>query len=793
MTEGGQKTQFDEVFDSEREQLKERRNVVGLEPLETRGMAGMALSGGGIRSAAFCLGVLQALAEKGIFRYVDYLSTVSGGGYIGSCVSSLLNDSELEEGTPARALSGDHFPLRKEAGRKEPPSLTHLRNCSNYLGSTGLLGSLRLMSLVVRGIYLNLVLLLPYLLFTALFTDFVYRLQYVLPIGNFTRVEYLAAWFAGALFVVLLLSFLFLSRGYGKSLNWTRRDSLERLVAIEMALFLFAVALIPFTSLVDRFLLYPWSGFQLGRFFHPTYWPVWLGAAIVGMMLLLIAATSSSPSPVLRRMVLYLIGLLGPLTLFGFYLLICLMFLRIPFVSASLAEELDLHANRTETDMLALGGSGNSTLLGELHRRGIVPEQGSWPPKYRVTREKNGAWYQWSIRQVAKKASQLVAVVIQQDDRLRIAVGPNAGSDTSAERLKEMLADWRSPTVLLGLALVMLALNRIFLNINITSPHGFYRDRLSRAFLIRATRRGVGSNDALKLSMLNREGTGGPYLLINAALNIAGSSIAASHMPDARGRDAGFFVFSKLYTGSDLTGYAETKAVEALDHQLDLGTAMAISAGAAAPRMGVTTVKPLVFILTLLNIRLGYWLPNPARIAQKSRRQYPGVGYMVREAFGHLREQSAYVNLSDGGHIENLGMYQLLRRHVTRIIAVDAEEDSGLEFKGLVTLIRYAAIDLGVEIRIDLSAIREKRAHYAVGEIVYGPNEPPGALLYLKSSVTGDENPYVQDYAKRNPLFPHQPTADQFFNETQFEAYRALGYHIGEGCAVEAETLLSIQ
>ena len=777
---------FEQVVAGESEQLGKRREAAGIEPPASRGLTGLALSGGGIRSAAFCLGIVQALAEKGIFPYIDYLSSVSGGGYIGACVSSLLNDSEPEEGTSRAALSGSQFPLRKEAGRKEPPALTHLRNCSNYLGSTGLLGSMRLMSLVVRGIYLNLILLLPTLLFTALLTELIYRVQYVLPIGNYTRVEYLVAWSAGGLFLVLLLSCLFLSRGYGKWFDWTKRDILERIVAIEMALFLFAVALIPVTSLVDRVLLYPWSSFAATRVFHPTYWPLWLGGGFLALLLFLLGATSSSPAPIMRKLVLYLVGLLGPATLFACYLLICVLFVRIPYVSSSLAEELDLRANRTETDMLALGGSDQSVLLGELHRRGIVEQQGSWPHSFRVAREKNDqGWYQWTIRHVSKKADALVAVVIQEDDRLRMAAGSEG---TATARFHEMLADWHTPAFLLALAIAVFIINRIFLNINITSPHGFYRDRLSRAFMIRMTKQGqLDSNDSLKLSMLNREGTAGPYLLINAALNLAGSSV-----PEMRGRDAGFFLFSKFFTGSDPTGYVPTTALEHLDRQLDLGTAMAISAGAAAPRMGVTTVKPLVFILTLLNIRLGYWLPNPARIVQKARHPYPGLAYMVREAFGQLRQQAAYVNLSDGGHIENLGIYQLLRRHVPRIIAVDAEEDADMEFKGLVTLIRYAAIDLGVEVRIDLSAIREKRAHYAVGEIVYGPGEAPGALLYIKSSMTGDENPYILDYAKRNPLFPHQPTADQFFNETQFEAYRALGYHIAQGCMNEARTLLSI-
>lgn len=241
-------------------------------------------------------------------------------------------------------------------------------------------------------------------------------------------------------------------------------------------------------------------------------------------------------------------------------------------------------------------------------------------------------------------------------------------------------------------------------------------------------------------------------------------------------------------------GYCDTAQMERHHQHLNLGTAMAISGAAAAPNMGVTTIKPLMFIMTLLNIRLGYWLPNPSLFEKSSWRgrmyrkvflRGAGAGYLWKEALGAVDEKGGFVNVSDGGHLENLGVYELLRRHCKLIIAVDGEADPDLSFGSLVRLIRYARIDMGIEIEIDLTEIRLgqdnlSRKHWALATIDYGEQQK-GRLLYIKSSVTGDESDDIRDYRSRNPVFPHESTADQFFSEDQFEAYRSLGFHIADG------------
>ena len=329
-----------------------------------------------------------------------------------------------------------------------------------------------------------------------------------------------------------------------------------------------------------------------------------------------------------------------------------------------------------------------------------------------------------------------------------------------------------------------------FVDVNLTSIHSFYRDRLSKAYLIQAGQDGeIKFNDDQKLSRLNSEGTVAPYHLINVALNLQGSSD-----PDLRGRNADFFVFSKCFTGSERMGFCETALMEKQHQHLNLGTAMAISGAAAAPNMAVTTVRSLMFIMTLLNIRLGYWLPSPAIFKGSSWRERmyrrfflrgAGARYLWKEALGKVDEKRAFVNVSDGGHLENLGVYELLRRRCKLIIAVDGEADPALSFGSLVRLVRYARIDMGIEIDIDLTEIRLteqnlSQIHWTLATIDYG-EEQTGRLLYIKSSVTGDESDDIRDYRSRKSAFPHESTADQFFSEDQFEAYRSLGYHIADG------------
>jgi hypothetical protein len=372
------------------------------------------------------------------------------------------------------------------------------------------------------------------------------------------------------------------------------------------------------------------------------------------------------------------------------------------------------------------------------------------------------------------------------------------------------------PTVVaIGGALIYLLL----FDINMTSPHRHYRRKLAAAYLIQPrsnsateikqevtglvsrlqnlampvtqlqnrSKAEFKQDVALRVSQLKSNKA--PYHLINCALNVPASKNA-----NMQGRLTDFFMFSRAYSGSPLLGYFPTRAWEGLDSDLNVGTAMAISGAAASPQMGTGTIGRARFWLALLNVRLGYWVRHPGRQSWLGNRA--GVGYLLREMVGWMHERSPFINLSDGGHIENLALYELLRRRCKFIVAIDGEQDARMTFHGLTTLQRMAAIDLGVQLDIDLDDLRLNeqglsRSHFRFCRIRYpqgerGSLDDFGYLLYLKLSLTGNEGEFLRRYRLDEPAFPHHSTADQFFSEAQFEAYRSLGEHVGSKLFLEA-------
>jgi len=465
--------------------------------------------------------------------------------------------------------------------------------------------------------------------------------------------------------------------------------------------------------------------------------------------------------------------------------------------------------------------------------------------------------------------------------------------------------------IVLGAALEIWLFCWLTVDINLTSIHGLYRDRLANAYLLGKDKHGrVGVAEDIPLSTLccHAAGSTAPYPLINVAMNLQGSKDIG-----LRDRRADFFVFSKKFIGGARTGYCRTMTMEQVFPQIDLASAMAISAAAASPNMGRGTTPALVAFMTLLNVRLGVWVPNPGMLEETVAGRKPkrtpggftfeqvfademesiqarwqqlgprsagrrlaestsptakhrlagiafsgggirsatvnlgiaqalhgagifdhfdymstvsGGGYLgssisalmryrtpepkkaaepaaaassfgsrfswrvrprlfVREMTMRLDESHKWVNLSDGGHIENLATIELLRRRCKVIVIGDGEQDDRHSFGGLATLIRTARLDLGIRIELGLDPLRldpnrHCKAHGAIGRITYPGERECGYLLYLKSSCTGDEDDVIGEYRRRNEAFPHESTADQFFDEGQFEAYRALGQHIGE-------------
>jgi hypothetical protein len=223
-----------------------------------------------------------------------------------------------------------------------------------------------------------------------------------------------------------------------------------------------------------------------------------------------------------------------------------------------------------------------------------------------------------------------------------------------------------------------------------------------------------------------------------------------------------------------------------------------MSGAAISPSMGKATYRPMRFLLALANIRLGVWVPNPAyvnradtasdrnRVSIKFR---PRPTYLWREMLGRNRLAGRFLYVSDGGHYDNLGLVELLRRGCRTIYCVDA--GGGRTSGALADAIALARTELNVDIAMEADAVElaedaaTQRARRACvrGRITFPPTRDgdeavEGTLFYVRSLVTDDAPWQVLAYQQSHSVFPHHSTLDQFFDDERFEAYRALGEHV---------------
>ncbi|WFU41934.1 cell division protein [Bradyrhizobium sp. CB82] len=898
----------------------------GLKPGQTIDVVGLALSGGGIRSSAVCLGILQALNHHDVIKRIDYLSTVSGGGYIGSSMTATMTVAKrFVFGQPPN-------PGAKSAKASEvsdTPEVGHIRNYSNYLVPAGARDLLTGLAIVVRGLVANVGLTLPIVLLlavvtiisnparSALYAANVFgvsvnndcdRLHWISErIGFFSLIGVVLGL---AIYVVGRLRYGAPSRQYGDTFDEIRRDRWELFaygagIAITLGVICDLARFMP----VDHFgLTLTASIAGMVMFF---WWAIWRSHLPANRLQefrgLRIQQDNSTPAVLFSHLPTIAATYLVLLFLIAFFefqpFMIAEMFdnadaasdaglgvvagiavtwlKSLAAITAPIAAAVTLFRQqfagllkgKGTSDWLAIAlahaanlaiwiagaalplliwiaylyltfwGITNDKLLPQRVCPNAVTE---WPTLDQIDTVRRSKTHLTGTLQFDSDAGTLSAEIKDRTTQRthtrknregrQIEHAPgwvNSASGTISQALRSFGLAGTIDAVKLRLGAnvrwSVIALYLIFAIVlfrgswslapNANSLHRLYRDRLSKAFLFKPLprnehaaqtdvrykpARNVASIDQgrdlepldeLKLSSLCAHGKlHAPYHLINTALNIQGSDFA-----NRRGRNADFFVFAPLCVGSEATGYAPTLKFESGDRGLDLATALAISGAAASSNMGSDSIRALTPTLALLNVRLGFWLRNP-RYAENNGevRRRPSPFYLWSEISGRLYENSDAVYLTDGGHIENLGVYELLRRRCRVIIAVDAEADAPMNFSSLVTLQRYARIDLGIIIDLPWSPIRtctlgwmacnagkpptpppdsSGGPHVAIGTIDYG-GANIGYLIYIKSSLTGDENDYIRDYARRYERFPHESTGDQFFSEEQFEVYRALGFHI---------------
>jgi hypothetical protein len=880
---------FDDVFEAELTEVHTAGNLRGCRAADRNVLLGLSLSGGGIRSATFNLGILQALAELKILRGFDYLSTVSGGGYIGSWLVAWIKRAGIDR------VEADLAP-QDTAGQKgdEPSAIRWLRDYSNYLTPrVGLFtaDTWTVLSVYLRNLLLNLVIIcsailallaIPWVAMQAVDLD--YPLYFAIPalalvaFAVYRVGSALSAFDAKSegpsqkniqLTVVLplVLSAWMLSIWWARiSSEWVRAAALPHR----------AGHIIPIAEIVRQII-----GDALAR---TDSHGVFAGALAAGAgVVVLMAAcavfarfwTCFDPDrdglaaldlPA-NRMRLKMIGVLLLAVLAPGILAVFLMCaLTVEFAAFSDTQMFAAHVTVFGMPLFI----GLFTLVIVLHL-GLFGR--NYPDERREWWSRVGAWLviavsawmglfvislyaPWVFRSLfnwtsgpdrwsnPKLWSTLMAWAATTVGGLMAGRSPNTGKAAAdntpsnkwlnalakiapivfavglfailAAALAAIIDQTHSPALAMIIAGLTAYLLSLRIDVDEFSMHHFYKNRLVRCYLgASAVNRsanaftGFDRKDDIRLATLanwtpagtarhrgdNERAYDGPYPILNTTLNLAyGEKLAWQQ------RKGASFIFTPRYCGfsrvdtDDSSDSFRPTDQYAKRGGLAIGTPLAVSGAAVSPNWGYHTSPTVAFLLTVFNVRLGWWLGNPSRDKWQRTGPLLGLLYLVTELLGYANNRRKYVYLSDGGHFDNMGLYELVRRRCRFIVVCDGEEDHAYTFGGIGSAIRQCRADFGVEIEIDFDALRPKdgkrsRAHCAIGKIYYpaasrgsaASLQPmTGTLVYLKATLTGDEPADVLEFAARAPEFPHQTTADQFFDESQFESYRRLGYHVGK-------------
>ena len=385
---------------------------------------------------------------------------------------------------------------------------------------------------------------------------------------------------------------------------------------------------------------------------------------------------------------------------------------------------------------------------------------------------------------------------------------------------------WKGVLALMGLMIVAGLFFSTVVNTNTFSLHAMWKARTVRAFLgttrAQAARNpnpftGFDRDDDVALRELwpsrvshseaahagERSDATPPMHVLNVTLNLAAGRNLAWQQ-----RKGESMTLTPLHAGSAFSGYRPMTANPKPDAHsratgpgyggkdgVSLGTAMAVSGAAASPNDGSGTTALSAFLMTFFNARLGWWLGNPGApgadtwvLSAPKQRLTP----ILAEMFGLTSDRGKYVYLSDGGHFENLALYEMVFRRCRFIVVSDAGADPDYTFEDLGNAVRKIRIDFGIPIDFD-NPVNIGRsgtadgAYWATAKIRYSAVDMPadsgckeedydGVLVYIKPAVYGKLEPRdVVNYSNLSPTFPQESSADQFFTESQFESYRALG------------------
>jgi hypothetical protein len=846
---------WEEVLRAEREALS-----AGDDRDRQGSHSALCISGGGIRSATFALGAIQSLAQHGLLSRFDYLSTVSGGGYIGSWLTAWIHRAKgINKVTPQLA------PFATPPAPGEPDPVQHLRAYNSYL--TPRSGALSIdlwtvLATVLRNIALNWTVLLPMLMAVLMLPRLVlaalagpeyvhgdvifasgdpnYRapqlngisqspwVQYVLPLCSlfllatalFNTLRYLPG-VGGRPHTTLAFGLAVLGPLVGAALCFLLYDSLyflgdaykehtSMLLIVPWTAAACCCAWLAFV-LSDR---RPLSS-RLRLLASPVSLAMVVMATGVGMGTWAVTDYALwNPDPSLAPSWAEYVTL-GPPTILLAYCLGTWLFVGL--TSAVLKDEDREWMSRAIGTVLLFSvlWAGLCTMVLVLPKWAL--DWQAWSHGLLATATAGSAWLSTLGGAAANRAqpdgastgrsSQLLALVTMAAPVVFLLLLAGALSVATNGLLAALHAwaakpllgvsgqaiDWTNHygmltranpwllVALCGLLVFISAVTARWVNINTFSLSGMYRDRLVRAYLGAShTHRkpspftGFCVTDDLPMAAISPQQR--PFHVVNLTLNLVGGGRLAWQQ-----RKAESFTVTPLHCGTADDGYRPSDRYAG---GITLGTAVAISGAAASPNMGYHSSALVGFIMTLFNARLGAWLGNPGEPGRHTWTR-PGPSWALRslvdEALGQTSGGSPFVNLSDGGHFENFGLYEMVRRGCRWIVVLDGGCDAEFGFEDLGNALRKIRIDLRVAIDFDedqMQLLRQKKQRFATAAIGYaalGHGAVDGRLLYIKPMVQGNEPPDVMSYALAHPSFPHESTADQWFVESQTESYRALG------------------
>ena len=860
---------------------------------QREGRAALCLSGGGIRSATFALGVLQGLAKHRLLGHFDYLSTVSGGGYIGSWLSSWIHHAKDQEAVFQQLAHRE----RESPLEPEPKELRHLRAYSNYL--TPKLGLLSADTWVLAGTYLRN-LFLNWLVFVPLLLALLAIPRLCVAVLGSPAPSWLmgASFWAGVACFVVAFAYSAMHRpGVEEHLKaspfwFARRRQSHFLLWCLLPMWLGVVCLTMFwgwlqnpeNSYTSRLISgipgqgapLPMDYVALGTGLHFFGWLLaevalrfrmkgtthrmkrvgellkeaaavagtgalgglllWVVAdrayqnyqrvpntelyvcfaAPVMLMILLVTAsvfigissgrTSDEDREWWARMGAWILIAIGAWTVFSFVILFGpLLFFEFPKIVAAVGGLSGVftlivgHSGLTAANKKQEKGAGLPGLL--LNKAlGLAAPLAALCIVALLSLGTSGVIFELSrIDSVGKMLPDIANLPFHRGSLLQIV-------------------HYSPLWLVLGFMVLMFGAAYAFsasINVNKFSLHSVYRNRLIRAYLGASNPQrapnpftGFDPRDNVRMSELTAPcGRDGkiqtPIHVVNMALNLVGGDNLAWQQ-----RKAETFTASALHCGNVRIGYRRSSeyARSSSGQGLSLGTAVTISGAAASPNMGYHSSPVVAALMTLFNVRLGWWLGNPGPAGQKTfgnSAPKPAAWHVIKEALGLTTGKSPYVYLSDGGHFENLGLYEMVLRRCKVIVVSDAGCDPKCSLDDLGNAIRKIRIDLGIRINIQKFGIYSRNdaagksvgKYCAIGEIDYAGvdkagdgDDRKGILIYVKPAICGDEPKDVFNYLTANEQFPHEPTSDQWFSESQFESYRMLGFHVADSiCRSRAE------